>query len=45
MNDRNCDSCIHKTAEGCRSWECEYINRDDAIEAWREKQERQDDGK
>ena len=29
--DRDCKNCIHNTPDGCESWECEYINRREAI--------------
>lgn len=32
--DRDCKTCVHQTADGCSAWECEYINRDEAIEAY-----------
>ena len=31
---RDCDNCIHRKADGCEVWECEYINRYEAIEAY-----------
>ena len=39
MNDRDCKSCIFSSYlhGGCCSWDCEYINRREAAEAWREK--------
>lgn len=27
----DCDTCIFKTNNGCISWDCEYINRLDAV--------------
>lgn len=30
---RDCKTCVFNTADGCVSWECEYINRDEAVEA------------
>lgn len=38
--ERDCDNCAHKTPKGCSSWKCEYINRKEAIAAWREKDSR-----
>ena len=32
--DRDCKNCVHNTPDGCESWECEYINRDEAIECY-----------
>ena len=42
MNDRDCRSCIFSSFlhGGCCSWDCEYINRSEAAQAWREKQKR-----
>lgn len=44
---RDCEHCIHKVPvfdeEGyckyaqCDSWDCEYVNRAEALEAWKEK--------
>lgn len=37
---RDCETCIHARPYGgendnrCSAWECEYINRAEAIEAW-----------
>lgn len=34
--ERDCFNCVHKHPDGnCGSWDCEYINRREAIEAWR----------
>ena len=27
MTDRKCDTCIHRKADGCEKWECEYKER------------------
>lgn len=42
MTDREkCESCIHAKPFGgpndnrCGAWECEYINRKEAIEVWK----------
>ena len=46
--ERDCKTCIHRVpildeAEGiwrgadCDSWDCEYVNRREALEAWEEK--------
>lgn len=38
--ERNCESCVHAKPFGgkddnrCSAWECEYINRAEAIEAY-----------
>jgi len=32
--DRDCKNCI-RYAEGCTSWDCEYINRNEAIEIYK----------
>ena len=39
-DERPCDSCVNVTRYGCASWNCEYINRDEAIKAWRVGKER-----
>ena len=36
MTDRDCKSCVNNTPGGCSAWGCEYINRDEAIRAWKE---------
>lgn len=41
-DERPCDSCVNATRYGCVSWNCEYINRDEVIKAWREKHETAD---
>ena len=35
--DRDCDNCARCGRDGCTSWDCKYINRKEAIEAWEEK--------
>ena len=32
---RDCDTCAYRGPQGCSAWECEYISRDDAIEAYK----------
>ena len=38
--ERKCESCVHAKPFGgendnrCSAWSCEYINRDEAIEAY-----------
>lgn len=27
MMERKCDTCIHRKADGCEKWECEYKER------------------
>lgn len=39
--DRDCATCVYKTATGCSAWECEYINRQDAIEAYKREKARE----
>ena len=29
--DRDCKNCIYHTEDGCSSWECEYISKQEAI--------------
>ena len=32
----DCNKCVWGTRDGgCASWECEFIDRDDAVKAWR----------
>lgn len=39
--DRDCDKCVYARPYGgkydnrCTAWECEFIPREDAIEAWK----------
>lgn len=45
MEDRDCKSCVYSSPSfdgdnGCIAWACEYIPREEAIAAWKEKQER-----
>lgn len=39
MNDRDCKGCIYSNFNGndngCTKWECEFIPRSEAIEAWK----------
>jgi len=32
---RDCDTCVYRTADGCSTWKCEYINRTEAILAYK----------
>lgn len=34
---RDCDRCVFNSyaSRGCCHWDCEFINRDEAVEAWR----------
>lgn len=35
---RDCENCVRNTpGKGCTSWDCDYISRKEAIEAWLEK--------
>ena len=37
--ENNCDKCLWATRSGgCASWSCEYVNKREAYEAWKEKQ-------
>lgn len=41
--DRDCRNCVRNRPDvGCTSWDCEYINRDEAIEAWKKVHEKGD---
>ena len=34
--DRDCNNCIRCTPDrGCTSWDCDYINRKEAIEVYK----------
>ena len=34
--ERDCENCVrNKPNVGCTSWDCDYINRKEAIEAWK----------
>lgn len=41
MKDRDCENCVHAKPFGgendnrCSAWSCEYINRREAIEAYK----------
>ena len=36
-NERDCNHCLWATRDGgCASWNCEYVNKQDAYEAWRD---------
>lgn len=35
MKERDCKSCLFNAGDGCMSWNCEYINRDEAAAAYR----------
>ena len=39
MSERNCITCVWKVDGVCQSWECDYINRADAIEAYKRMKE------
>lgn len=41
---RDCDNCARHTPSGCTSWKCDYINREEAIEAWIEKHRTEKEG-
>ena len=33
----DCNKCVWSTRDGgCASWDCEFIDRDDAVKAWRQ---------
>ena len=44
--DRDCDRCVYARPYGgehdnrCTAWECEFIPREDAIEAWKRRTDR-----
>lgn len=35
--DRDCNNCVRCGRNGCTAWDCDYINREEAIKAWKEK--------
>ena len=41
--DRDCDHCIWHTSGSCASWDCEYVSRDEAVEAVRKVRGEKDD--
>lgn len=38
MEERNCKDCVFNSYahHGCVSWDCEYINRREAVKAYKE---------
>lgn len=34
-NDRDCNNCVRHDGE-CTAWDCDYIPRKEAIEAWKQ---------
>lgn len=51
MKDRDCENCAHAKPFGgendnrCDAWECEYINRQEAIKAYKARREEEAEGK
>ena len=47
MKDRDCETCVHAHPFGgendnrCDAWECDYINRKEAIEAYKARREKE----
>ena len=40
-NDRDCNRCIWSTRDGgCSSFDCEFVDKNDAYKAWIAQQER-----
>ena len=40
-----CNTCVWACRDGsCASWDCEYINQNDAAKAYRQMKEKQDVG-
>ena len=48
FDERDCEHCIHRIPilnreegiwEGadCECWDCDYVNREEALQAWKEK--------
>lgn len=49
MDNRDCKTCAYSspgqgTSNGCTAWECEYINKREAIEAWKKLHEEKQHG-
>lgn len=44
VSDRDCSHCIWHTDGRCASWDCEYISRDEAVEAVRERRKQDNVG-
>jgi hypothetical protein len=43
--DRDCENCVrNKPGIGCTSWDCDYINREEAIKAYKEAHKNDDEG-
>lgn len=32
--ERDCKNCIRGTIDGCTAWDCDYINRKEALKIW-----------
>ena len=41
--DRDCKKCAYSSPNGCTAWDCEFIPREEAIAAWKEKHKNDDD--
>ena len=45
MMERDCKTCAYSSPfggandNGCTAWGCEYINKNEAIQAWKEKKQ------
>lgn len=39
--DRDCENCARCGRDGCKSWDCDFVPRKEAIEAWKEKKEKE----
>lgn len=35
--ERDCENCVRHTGNGCTSWDCRYLNRENAIRASEER--------
>lgn len=33
--ERDCNTCMYKSSEGCLAWDCEYISTADALKAYK----------
>ncbi len=36
---RDCENCARCGRDGCKSWNCDFVPRKEAVEAWKEKHE------
>ena len=44
MSERDCKNCLWHTDDGCSSWDCDFISREEAAEAVKKLREERKDG-